>query len=79
MKFGIHFDPFKREFWGLWSDKPFVIKQQDERFWGYNSLPEAALARKPEDEVFQFKNGGWHRILFIRNQILDFFQALTVV
>lgn len=67
MIFGTYFDPFTREFWGLQSeaDKPFAIKHGAEaKFTGYASLSEAVLATKPEDEVYQFNEGGWHKILY---------------
>ena len=66
MIFATYFDPFTREFWGLWSDssKPYVIKHgAADRFTGYASLSEAELAKKPEESIFQFNNHGWHKIL----------------
>lgn len=71
MIFGTFFDPFTREFWGLWTepDKLFAIKHKSEhKFMGYKTLKAAELARKPEESIFQFHNGAWHRILFALSQ-----------
>ena len=64
--FGIHYNPIgAKKFFALKSDKPFVIEREADkvRFWGYNTLKEALLAKNPNENIFQFSNHAWHQIL----------------
>lgn len=63
--FGVWYGGRITEFWGLGSDKPFVVKPiSADRFMGYCTLAEAQSAKKPDEDIFQFHNGGWRKILF---------------
>jgi len=63
--FGYHYNPWRKKYFCLDSDKPFVIELKSGIFWGYSTLKEAMLSKRHEENIFEFNEGGWHEVYFV--------------
>ena len=52
-------------FGALRSARPYVLRRSGTHQFPacFDALSEAASAKKPDEDVLQFANGGWHKCL----------------